>query len=120
MLPKEIVSSFYLSNALLDNELIKKYIHQNIQLDWNSSKGFLQMNYSDLVDLATEMKKSYHESRINITHLLQEENTVTIRYVHHVKTIENKYEEMVLAHFMVIWEIKDNLLYKGYQMSQLG
>jgi hypothetical protein len=24
---------------------------------------------------------------------------------------------MLLAHFMVIWEIKDNKLYQGYQMS---
>jgi hypothetical protein len=26
---------------------------------------------------------------------------------------------MLLAHFMAIWQIKDNKLYRGYQMSQL-
>jgi hypothetical protein len=36
-----------------------------------------------------------------------------------VKTIENPREEMLLAHFFVIWEIKDDKLFRGYQISQL-
>jgi hypothetical protein len=43
-----------------------------------------------------------------------------VRYSHFVKTIENPREEMLLAHFISIWQIKDNKLYKGYQMSQLS
>ena len=42
------------------------------------------------------------------------------RYSHFVKTFENPREEMLLAHFFVIWEIKDNKLYRGYQMSQFN
>jgi hypothetical protein len=48
-----------------------------------------------------------------------EDNTVALRYAHYVKTIENPREEMLLAHFMVVWELKANKLYRGYQMSQL-
>ena len=66
------------------------------------------------------MSKAYQSSRIYITHLLEEGDTVTVRYIHYVKTIENPREEMILAHFMVIWELKDGKLYRGFQMSQLS
>jgi len=36
-----------------------------------------------------------------------------------VKTIENPEEELPFGDFMVIWELKENLLYKGSQISQL-
>ena len=41
-------------------------------------------------------------------------------YTHYVNAFENPNEEMVLAHFVVIWEVKDGKLYKGFLMSQLG
>lgn len=119
MTAKEVVKNFYKSDALRNSDLMNDYIHADITLDWNSSRGFLQMNREELLKLADELHKSYHSSRINITHLLEEGNTVSIRYVHHAKTIENPREEMVLAHFMVIWELKEGKLYRGYQMSQL-
>ena len=57
---------------------------------------------------------------MRITHVIQEGNMVSVRYSHFVKTIENPREEMLLAHFCVIWEVKDNKLYRGYQMSQFS
>jgi ketosteroid isomerase-like protein len=120
MSAKEIVKDFYKSNALRDRALFDSYIHPDVSLEWNSSKGFLQMNREELLNLTDELKKSYHSSRVHINHLLEEDGVVTVRYVHHVKTIENSREEMILAHFIVIWELKDGKLYRGYQMSQLS
>ncbi|WP_310556878.1 nuclear transport factor 2 family protein [Flavobacterium sp.] len=120
MSAKEIVKEFYKSNALRDSDLMDEYLHPDVTLEWNSSKGFLQMNKEELINLSNELKKSYHSSRIHITHLLEEENVVTVRYVHHVKTIENPREEMILAHFIIIWELKEGKLYRGFQMSQLS
>jgi hypothetical protein len=57
---------------------------------------------------------------MRITHIIAEDNTVSVRYSHFVKTIENPREEMLLAHFFVIWEIKDGKLYRGFQMSQFS
>ena len=56
--------------------------------------------------------------RGEITHILEDGNNVTIRYTYFVKTIENPNEEVPVAHFMAIWTIKDDLMYRGYQMSQ--
>lgn len=119
MSAKEIVQEFYKSDAILDAETVKKMLHEDIVLEWHSSKGFLKLKYQEIIDLTKELSKAYVRSKSRITHILAEGNIVSVRYSHYVKTIENPREEMLLAHFMVIWELKNNKLYRGYQMSQL-
>ena len=119
MSAKEIVQEFYKSDALLENETVSKLLHDDVVLEWHSSKGFLKLQRHEIIDLTTELGKAYVRSKARITHIVEEGNTVSVRYSHYVKTIENPREEMLLAHFMVIWELKDNKLFRGYQMSQL-
>ena len=119
MSAKEIVQEFYKSDALLKSETVSKLLHDDVVLEWHSTKGFLKLNRQEIIDLTTELGKAYVRSKAMITHILEVENTVFVRYSHYVKTIENPREEMLLAHFMVIWELKNNKLYRGYQMSQL-
>lgn len=120
MSAKEIVQKFYKSEALIDSEVIKDFLHPEIILEWNSSKGFLQLDYDSLINLSSELSKAYVRSKVRISHIVAENNLISVRYSHFVKTIENPREEMLLAHFLVIWEIKDNKLFRGYQMSQLS
>ncbi|HLF52891.1 nuclear transport factor 2 family protein [Flavobacterium sp.] len=120
MTAKELVQNFYQSDALVNSELMKSYLHPEIILDWNSSKGFIQMKSDDIVALSNELSIAYLDSKIEISHILEEENLVSVRYSHFVKTIENPREEMLLAHFIVIWEVKEGKLFRGYQMSQLS
>lgn len=119
MSAKEIVQEFYKSDALLENERVDKLLHADVVLEWHSTKGFLKLKRQEIIDLTSEFSKAYVRSKARITHILEEGNTVSIRYSHYVKTIENPREEMLLAHFMVIWELKNDKLYRGYQMSQL-
>jgi hypothetical protein len=119
MSAKEIVQEFYASEALLGAEIISKLLHADVVLEWHSSKGFLKLKYQEIIDLTAELGKAYVSSKVRITHILEEGNKVSVRYSHYVKTIENPREEMLLAHFMVVWELKNNKLYRGYQMSQL-
>ena len=120
MSAKEIVKKFYKSDALIDSEVLKDFIHPDIIVEWNSSKGFVELNYDALLNLSGELSKAYVRSKVRISHIIAEQDIVSVRYSHFVKTIENPREEMLLAHFIVIWEIKDNKLYRGYQMSQLS
>jgi predicted SnoaL-like aldol condensation-catalyzing enzyme len=120
MTPKDIVLELYKSDVLLDKLAVSNLLHPEITIDWNSSKGFIQMNYDDVIALTEELNKSYIRSKIRISHIIEEGNIVSVRYSHFVKTVENPREEMLLAHFMVIWEIKDNQLYRGFQMSQFS
>jgi hypothetical protein len=116
---KAIVQEFYKSDVLLDAAKVKALLHPDVILEWHSTKGFLKLHQSQIVELSVELSKAYLRSKCRISHIIANGNTVSVRYAHYVKTIENPREEMMLAHFMVVWEIKDDKLYRGYQMSQL-
>lgn len=118
MKAKEIVKNIYKSDALRNSALLDTFLHQDVTLDWHSSKGFLQLNKEDMLKLADELEKAYTSSRVHINHILEEDNVVTISFVHYVKAIENPKEEMIMARFISIWELKDEKLYRGYQLSQ--
>jgi predicted SnoaL-like aldol condensation-catalyzing enzyme len=120
MKPKDIVAEFYKSDIFLDKLAVTSLLHPDVTIDWNSSKGFIQMNFDDIINLVEEMSKTYIRSKIKMSHILEDGNSVAVRFSHFVKTIENPREEMLLAHFFVIWEIKDGKLFKGYQMSQFS
>ena len=116
---KKIILDFYKSEALINPTILASFLHDDIVFEWNSSTGFIQMNREDLLKLASELSRSYIRSKVKISHLVKEGNLVSVRYVHFVKTIENPREYILLANFMVIWEIKDEKLYRGYQISQV-
>ena len=120
MSAKKIVEAFYNSEALVNEEIMDSFLHPDVVLDWNSSKGFLQLKREDILSLAAELNRAYESSRVVISHIVNQGDTVAVRYSQYVKTIENPRERMLLAHFFVIWEIVDDKLYRGYQMSQLS
>ncbi len=119
MSPKKLVQDFYKSDALINSEIMSSFLHPEVLLDWNSSTGFKQLKRQDILDLSAELGRAYIRTKARISHLLKDGDLVTVRYSHYIKTIENPREEMLLAHFMVIWEVKDDKLYRGYQISQL-
>jgi predicted SnoaL-like aldol condensation-catalyzing enzyme len=120
MTPKELVLDFYKNDLILDKSEVNEFLHPDILIEWNSSKGFIQMTKEDVLNLSDQLSKAYVRSKIRITHCIAEGNMVSVRFTHFVKTIENPREEMLLAHFFVIWEVKDDKLYRGYQMSQFS
>lgn len=120
MAPKELILDFYKSDVILRKDEIKEFLHPDLVIEWNSTKGFVLLNYQDVLNLTDELSKAYVRSKMRITHIIEEGTMVSVRYSHFVKTIENPREEMLLAHFFVIWEIKDGKLYRGYQMSQFS
>ena len=120
MKPKDIVLEFYKSDVLLDKKVVRELLHPEVTIDWNSSKGFIQMSFDDILSLTGELGNAYIRSKIRISHILQENNLVSLRYSHFVKTIENPREDMLLGNFFVIWEVKDGKLFKGFQMSHIS
>ncbi len=115
---KKVVSEFYSSDFFNKNSNIEKFLHPEMELFWNAADGYSHMRRDDIWKVTKEAAKSFDSVRCEITHLLQEDSNVTIRFTFYIRTIENPNEEMPVAHFLAIWEIKDGLMYKGYQMSQ--
>lgn len=117
---RKLIQDFYKSDALIDSNIMDKYLHPEVRLEWHSSKGFLELGRKEIMALAGELGRAYVRSKARISHIVQDGDTVAVRYSHYIKTVENPREEMLLAHFQIIWEIRDDKLYRGYQMSQLS
>ncbi len=115
---KKIVKEFYTSSFYKDPDILTEYLHPEVELFWNSSEGFHKMNFQDIVNLSNGMAKSFDSLRAEISHLLKDKNTVTIRLTYHVRTVENPDEEIPMAHFIAIWTVEDGKMIKGYQISQ--
>lgn len=120
MQPKEIVREFYQLDLAKDKEKVLSYFSDDCILNWNSSKGFNTFNKNQIQLFFEGISQSYESLRVELSHLLQDENMVTVRHTSYVRTIENPEIEEALAHYMSIWEVKDGKLYRGYEVSQLA
>ena len=115
---KKVVRDFYLSDILKDDTVLERFFHKDIELIWNSTDGLTIMHYAELDAFFAEVRRTYHDLRTEVSHFLEDSGHVTIRYKYYIRTIENPDEELGIAHFICIWEVKDGKLYRGYQVSQ--
>ncbi|MFT4801566.1 MAG: putative SnoaL-like aldol condensation-catalyzing enzyme [Flavobacteriaceae bacterium] len=116
--PKQVIKEFHQANIISDETVLENYFHKDLVLIWNSADGLSIMNYEDLIAFFLEIRRTYNDLRIEISHLLQDGNHVTIRYKYYVSTLENPEEELGISHFIGIWEVKDNKMYRGHLVSQ--
>ena len=117
---KEIVENFYISLFKDEKGTLDNYLHPNVNLSWYGTTGFKKMNFDEIVALGYDLGKSFETLKPEIEKIVEENNQIAIHFTYHAKTIENPDEEMPLAHFMAIWELQDNKLLNGVQISQLG
>lgn len=115
---KEIVRDFYRSDILKDETVLERFFHPEIILVWNGMNGLSIKNYDDIVDFFGEVRRSYDDLRVEVSHILQDDQHVTVRYKYYIRTNENPDEELGIAHFIAIFEVKDDKIYRGYQISQ--
>ncbi len=116
---KAVAQRFYGLDLAKDENAID-YFHENCELNWHSSKGFTKLNYGQIDKMLKEIRRSFESFRYSISHLLEDENSVTVRYTIYAAAIERPTKDEALAHFISIWEIKDGKLFKGYEISQLA
>ncbi|WP_313807493.1 nuclear transport factor 2 family protein [Flavobacterium sp.] len=119
MTAKELVERFYQSDGFRNKEVMQEFLDDDLEFHWHSTKGFLKMDKTDLMELSKELNRSYTSSRVAFSHILEEGNSVTVRFAYFVTPIETPTEEQILAYFITIWEVADGKLFRGYQMSQL-
>ncbi len=119
MTPKDVVRHFYNMDLSKETNAILMF-HKNCELYWNSSKGFTTLNNKGINDMLKDIRKTYLSFKYRMSHLLGDENIITARYTIYVTPIEKPDEDEALAHFISIWEVKEEKLYKGYQISQMA
>lgn len=113
---KELVLAFLGSDYYKDKKVYDNFIHPDVEINWNSSEGFSKLNFEEFQNIVLGMGKSFTDLTAEISHAIAEENKVSIRFTYHVETLEHP-ESMALAHFISIWEIQDQKIYKIYLMS---
>jgi len=113
-----LVKAFYNADLANDNKVVEKFFHTDSELHWTSSQGFVLLKYNDIMDFFKGTRESYNSIRFEFTHLFEADSKVVSRHTLFANTIENPDTEIIIAHFTTIWEIKDNKLYRGYEISQ--
>ncbi|TBW29319.1 nuclear transport factor 2 family protein [Gramella sp. KN1008] len=117
---KEIVEKFYKSNFYQDDGVLESFLHPDVELSWYGTTGFRKLNLEGIAEISSLLASSYESLRAEVEKIVVNKDEVAINFTYHVRTIENPEEEMPLAHFIAIWELKDGKLYRGVQISQLG
>ncbi len=117
---KEAVERFYESNFYKDQEVLKSYLHPEVELSWYGTTGLKKLNLQEIAEISKELAASYESLRAEVEKIVAKKDNAAIHFTYYVRTIENPEEEMPLAHFIALWEMKDGKLYKGVQISQLG
>ena len=117
---REVVEKFYQSNFYQDEKVLERFLHPDVELSWYGTTGFRQLDLQGIAEISKQLASSFESLRAEIEKVVVKKDEAAINFTYHVRTIENPDEEMPLAHFIAIWELKDGKLYKGVQISQLG
>ncbi len=117
---KEIVKNFYESNFYKNEDVLRTYLHPDVELTWYGTTGVKKLNLEGIAQISKQLAESYESLRAEVEKVVAKSGNAAIHFTYHVRTIENPEEEMPLAHFIAIWEMKDGKLIKGVQISQLG
>ncbi|WP_295830152.1 nuclear transport factor 2 family protein [uncultured Winogradskyella sp.] len=120
MSAKSLLENFYNSDIANNEALVNDFFHKDCELHWNSSNGFTLLKYDEVIAFFEGVRSSYNSLRFSHTHLLESGNYVTSRHHVYAQTIEQPNDEVLLAHFIALWEVKDNKLYRCYELSQLA
>ncbi len=115
---KQLIQEFFDSKFHKDAAALEKYLHPDFEIYWNSSAGYSHMDKESFSTMLLEMSKSFESIRFDITHMLEDNNAVTVRYTYHVRAIENPEEEIPMAHFISIFEVEGEKILKAFQISQ--
>jgi hypothetical protein len=55
MKPKELVLDFYKNDLLLNQLEVNEFLHPDLIIEWNSSKGFVQLDREDVLKLTVDL-----------------------------------------------------------------
>lgn len=118
MSAKEIVQAFYDSDMANDTTIVSRLFHKECELHWTGSQGFILLDYKGIQDFFEGTRQSYTSLRFEFTHFIEANTFVTTRHTVFGRTIENSDSEIALGHFSTIWEVKNDKLYRGFEISQ--
>jgi len=115
MTPKEIITAYY--ESIPQPELMRQYLHPQMRLQWSGDRGYLELTTNELLAMISQFAANCTSSRFLLTHIVAEENRVSVRYEHYVCTPEEPGIEKLYSRAIAFWRIKEDKMYFGYVSS---
>jgi len=116
----KIIEQLYQEDGIRNREYLNSILHDDFELEWDSSFGHKIMCKNDILYMADELKANYHTSNISVLETIQEKDKLVVHYLHHASAIENPKDLFTIAKVVVIWELQNDKIIKGYQISKAG
>ena len=87
MINRAKIEFLYKEDGMRNDVFLNDLLHDDFILDWDSSHGNVKMSKSDIIDLAKELKQNYVDSFMEISHFIEDDNQIVVKYNHKVTTI---------------------------------
>ena len=118
MTNREKLEFLYKEDGIRDKQFLDNLIHEDFKLEWDSSSGNSILDKSFILNLSEVINLNFEISYFEITHLIEENNQIAVKYNHKVATIENPKEIMLIAKVVAIWTFEDGKIINGYLISK--
>ncbi|MQP24241.1 hypothetical protein GFJ94_04080 [Flavobacterium sp. LMO8] len=118
MTNREKIEFLYKEDGIRDKFFLESLINDDFKLEWDSSSGNSILNKNFILNLSEVLKTNYDMSYFEISHLIEENNQIVVKYNHKVTTIENPKEIMLIAKVVAIWTFQEGKIIDGYLISK--
>ena len=118
MTNREKIEFLYKEDGIRDKQFLNTLIHDDFRLEWDSSSGNSILDKNFILNLSEVINTNYEISYFEISHLIEENNQIVVKYNHKVATIENPKEIMLIAKVVAIWSFQEGKIIDGYLISK--
>ena len=118
MTNREKIEFLYKEDGLRDKQFLNTLIHDDFRLEWDSSSENSILDKNFILNLSEVINTNYEISYFEISHLIEENNQIVVKYNHKVATIENPKEIMLIAKVVAIWSFQEGKIMDGYLISK--
>ena len=115
---REKIEVLYKEDGIRDKQFLNTLIHDDFRLEWDSSSGNSILDKNFILNLSEVINTNYEISYFEISHLIEENNQIVVKYNHKVATIENPKEIMLIAKVVAIWSFQEGKIMDGYLISK--
>ena len=118
MTNREKIEFLYKGDGIRDKQFLNDLIHDDFKLEWDSSSGNSILDKNFILNLSEVINLNFEISYFEISHLVEEDNQIVVKYNHKVATVENPNEIMLVAKVVAIWTFEDGKIINGYLISK--
>ena len=118
MTNREKIEFLYKEDGIRDKQFLNTLIHDDFRLEWDCSSGNSILDKNFILNLSEVINTNYEISYFEISHLIEENNQIVVKYNHKVATIENPKEIMLIAKVVAIWSFQEGKIMDGYLISK--